>query len=194
MPKANLPESLLQQEYQYIAQTAFQSNEDRARVSSFYLIAVGSVVAALFSTQVSDAKFDPRVLSLAFSGLFLILTVLGTLTTLQLARLRAAWYESARAMNQLKKYWVQKTGDKSLEGAFRWSATSLPAKYKVDSISYLQVLEVALLTALTFGACAFFLQKGLAYECPACNWAYTAASGALAFVLQLFLYKRYLEK
>ena len=34
-----------------IADTANQANEDRARVASFYLIAVGSLLAALFSTQ-----------------------------------------------------------------------------------------------------------------------------------------------
>ena len=47
-------EELLQTEFDYIARTAFQANEDRARVSSFYLVAVGSMVAALFSTQFFD--------------------------------------------------------------------------------------------------------------------------------------------
>ena len=31
-------------EFDYIAQTAIQANEDRARVSSFYMVAVGSLV------------------------------------------------------------------------------------------------------------------------------------------------------
>ena len=39
---------LLAAEYNYIAQTALQANEDRARFSVFYLIAVGSLVAAIF--------------------------------------------------------------------------------------------------------------------------------------------------
>ena len=34
-------DELLAAEYSYIAQTANQANEDRARVSSFYLLAVG---------------------------------------------------------------------------------------------------------------------------------------------------------
>ena len=52
-PPTMLPvelDELLAAEYDYIAQTANQANEDRARVSSFYLIAVGSLVAALFGT------------------------------------------------------------------------------------------------------------------------------------------------
>ena len=38
-------DQFLTEEYEYIAQTAAQANEDRARVSSFYLIAVGSLIA-----------------------------------------------------------------------------------------------------------------------------------------------------
>ncbi len=42
-------DELLAAEFEYISQTAIQANEDRARVSSFYLVAVGSLVAAMFS-------------------------------------------------------------------------------------------------------------------------------------------------
>ena len=113
MPKEASPgwdfdeEALLKAELEYIIQTAFQANEDRARVSSFYLVAVGSLVAAVFSAQFVSQKFEPRLVAGAFSALFLVLTILGTLTTLQLARLRASWHESMMAMNQLKDYWLR---------------------------------------------------------------------------------------
>ena len=42
-PDAN---QILIAEYQYIAQTAFQVNEDRARVAVFYLSAVGGLAVA----------------------------------------------------------------------------------------------------------------------------------------------------
>ena len=51
------------------------------------------MVAALFSTQFFDKSLDPTFVAFAFSGLFFVLTILGTLTTLQLARLRAAWHD-----------------------------------------------------------------------------------------------------
>ena len=54
-------DELLAAEFDYIAQTAIQANEDRARVSSFYLIAVGSLVAALFGTQFFDPNFFAEV-------------------------------------------------------------------------------------------------------------------------------------
>lgn len=195
MPRAKLSsEELLLAELNYISQAAFQANEDRARVTSFYLVAVGSLVAALFSTQIFNEKFDPGFIAIAFSGLFLILTILGTLTTLQLARLRLAWYDSAMAMNQLKDYWLGLAEDKNLTQAFRWGTSTLPSKYKINSVSYYQTLEVALLSGMTFGAAVFFFQKGIGYEYPACNWAYSASSGALAFLGQLWIYKRSLEK
>src|SRR5512134_1857718 len=87
-------DDLLAAEYDYIAQTANQANEDRARVSSFYLIAVGSLLAALFGTQLITPDFFTRTVSLMFSGLFALLTMLGFSTIMQLARLRAAWHES----------------------------------------------------------------------------------------------------
>ena len=100
LPPTELDE-LLAAEFDYIAQTATQANEDRARVSSFYLIAVGSLVAALFGTQVFEPELFNSNVKIMFSGLFGLLTMLGISTIMQLARLRAAWHESMLAMNQL---------------------------------------------------------------------------------------------
>ncbi len=181
---------LLKAELEYITQTAFQANEDRARVSSFYLVAVGSLVAAVLSTRLVAQNTDPALIAWAFGILFLFLTILGTLTTLQLARLRSAWYDSMVAMNQLKDYWLRRSTDRQLSRAFRWDASTLPHRYKVNSISYYQALEVAVLSGFTFGASLYFVQQAIGYTCPPCNWAYAVASGVLACLLQLFLYKR----
>ncbi len=190
MPRSNrLSEDILFAEFEYIAQTATQANEDRARVASFFLIAVGSLVAALFSTQFFGPEFDAPRISLLFSGLFFMLTLLGTSTVLQLARLRIAWQESALAMNQIKEYVLKK--DRKLAEAFRWRASSLPPLYKPDSVSYLQTLEVAALSGMTFGAAAYFFQLGLGYT--RCIWAFTPALGLFALLGQLALYKRWLR-
>jgi hypothetical protein len=189
---SELSTEILAEEFEYIAGTANQTNEDRARVSSFYLVAVGSLVAALFSTQLLDKTTNNGTLYLLFSGLLFVLTLLGTLTVIQLARLRAAWYESMKAMNQIKEYAISR--DKDLAKAFRWRAESMPPLYKTNSISYQQTLEVALLSGLTFGAAVFFFQIGIRYDCPSCNWAYTIAGTAFAFIFQLFVYKRQLTR
>ena len=70
-PKLN-PDEILKAEYNYIASTVFQANEDRSRVASFYLVSVGSLVAAILSAIFSTN--DLKNVSLAFSGLFVVLT------------------------------------------------------------------------------------------------------------------------
>jgi len=89
MKEKNIPvelDELLAAEFDYIAQTAIQAHEDRSRVSSFYLIAVGSLIAALLGTQVFDPEKFTQAVKLAFSGAFALLTLLGISTVLQLAR------------------------------------------------------------------------------------------------------------
>ena len=185
-------DELLASEYDYIALTANQANEDRARVSSFYLIAVGSLLAALFGTQF----FDPNSLSrsqtvnLMFSGLFALLTLLGFSTVMQLARLRGAWHESMLAMNQLKDYMISQHPE--LDRAFRWKTITLPPKYKRNSVSYFQAMEVALIGGLMLGAGVLFLLQAF-YEINALHWTIAAIAGILTVLAQLQIYKRILN-
>jgi len=183
-------DELLAAEYDYIAQTANQANEDRARVSSFYLIAVGSLVAALFGTQFFDPNFFSKTVDFMFGGLFILLTLLGTSTIMQLARLRAAWYESMLAMNQLKDFMVSQ--NKDLVNAFRWKTSTLPSKYKTGSVSFYQAVEVALISGLMLGAAMFFLQQAF-FTISLINWIISAVSGMLTISIQLIIYKRALR-
>jgi predicted lipid-binding transport protein (Tim44 family) len=194
MPKQTAPlvelDELLAAEYDYIAQTATQANEDRARVSSFYLIAVGSLVAALFGTQLFDADKFTQIVKIMFSGLFVLLTLLGTSTIMQLARLRSAWYESMLAMNQIKAFAMSQNPE--LKNAFRWKTETLPAKYKTGSVSYYQAFEVALIGGLMFGAATFFLQEAF-FAISLISWVISGTAGIVTIYTQLTLYKRALQ-
>jgi hypothetical protein len=183
-------DELMAAEFDYIAQTAIQANEDRARVSSFYMVAVGSLVAALFGTQFFDPSSPSPTVYWMFSGLFVLLTLLGTSTVMQLARLRGAWFESALAMNQIKAYMIDE--NPRLADAFRWQASTLPSKHKTNSVSYYQATEVALISGLTFGAAVFFLQRAVA---PLNGWQWLLAivSGIAAILVQLRVYWRALN-
>jgi hypothetical protein len=149
-PDAN---EVLKAEYDYIANTVFQANEDRSRVASFYFVTVGSLVAAILGSIFSTN--DLESVALAFSGLFVVLTVLGALTLAQLARLRAAWHESAEAMNQIKDYYI--SHNKEIESAFKWRTRTLPPTDKPYSIANLMALEVVLLSSITCAAAVYFL-------------------------------------
>src|SRR5258706_10303631 len=109
------PGEILIAEYNYIAQAAFQANEDRSRVASFYMITFGSFIAALVTYHLNFAPDQQAWVDWGFSGLFLALGVMGLLTILQLARLRHAWFEGLDAMNRIKDYYI--AGNKGLEKA-----------------------------------------------------------------------------
>jgi len=188
-PPVELDE-LLAAEFDYIAQTANQANEDRARVSSFYLIAVGSLVAALFSTQLFDTDKFTETVKIMFGGLFVLLTLLGTSTIMQLARLRSAWYESMMAMNQIKDFAMSQNPE--LGQAFRWKTSTLPSKYKTGSVSYYQAIEVALIGGLMFAAATFFIQQAF-FTISLLNWIISTIFGMLTIYTQLTIYKRALK-
>jgi hypothetical protein len=187
-------DEVLAAEFSYIADTANQANEDRARVSSFYLIAVGSLVAALFGTQFFDPNSlsHSRTINFMFAGLFTLLTLLGGSTILQLARLRSAWHESMLAMNQIKDFMIAQHPE--LSPAFRWNTSTLPSKYKRNSVSYYQAVEVALIGGLMFGAAVFFLQQAfLAENITIVHWVISVIGGCLMILLDLQIYKRALK-
>lgn len=183
-------DDLLAAEYNYIAETATQANEDRARVSSFYLIAVGSLLAALFSTQLFEPERFTQSVKLLFSLLFALLTMLGASTVLQLARLRGSWYESMLAMNHMKDFAMAERPE--LAGAFRWKTTTLPQKYKTNSVSYYQAVEVALIGGLMFGAATFFVQQAF-FSITKVHWVLSILMGVAAILIQLRVYKTTLE-
>jgi len=194
MPENNKPtipaEEILTAEFEYIAHTASQANDDRSGVVSFFVIAVGSPLAAFLST--TQTGVSPEYSSLLYSGLFFILSVLGLTTTLQLARLRAAWYESMLAMNHMKEFLI-KNSDSDISGAFRWTFQSAPAKFKPNSVSFYQALEVAILSGMLFGAFLFFLLRSLNVPDGFLVWLASALLAVVFGASQVYLYRRLLE-
>ena len=186
-PELIIPDDILIAEYEYIADTAQQANEDRSRVASFYLVSVGSIVAAILGTQF--AKDNLKSVSVAFSILFFVLTLLGALTIAQLARLRAAWHESIQAMNQIKDFYIKKFPE--TEPAFKWRIRTIPPTDKPYSIANLIALEVALLGALTTAAAFYFILFALG-EVTLLSWMIIAISFAAGAGFQWWWYKHLL--
>lgn len=182
-PKPKLtPDEMLQQEFKYITQTAFQANEDRSRVTSYYLVTVGSFVAAILGTGFETAQ---TAVSIAFFILFAVLTFMGTLTIAQLARLRAAWHESAEAMNQVKEFYIKQHPE--IEPAFKWRTKIIPPTNKPYSIANLIAIEVAMLSALTTGAGVYFLLTFLG-SINWLTWIIVILSTGLGYAAQWFWY------
>ena len=182
------PNDLLQNEFNYIAQTAFQANEDRARVTTFYLVNLGGFAAALYSSQGANST-RPELYAL-FGGLFLILSLTGLLTLLQLIRLRQAWFESIAAMNQIKDYYRVRFPALMLEQALRWGQSNPPALHKPWSISYFLALQVAVMGGASLGACVYYFGLLAQYSL----WLGALLAGGAYVAGQMVLYWRLLRE
>jgi len=177
-------DEMLLAEFNYIANTAFQANEDRSRVTSFYFVSTGSLIAAILGAQFAETQV--RGVSFAFSILFLILTILGALTLAQLARLRAAWHESAEAMNAIKDFYIKENPE--IAKAFKWRIKSIPPTDKPYSIANLMAVEVTLLGALTTSAFIYFLLNFVG-DMNALGWLLVFASFFIGCIAQWKWYK-----
>lgn len=188
-PDAELSRSIIAAEFDYIAQAAFQANEDRARAWQYFFVTFATLIAALLSTQVETSA--QRQLYITFALIFILLSALGLITILQLVRLRQAWLESVRAMNQIKEQLI--AGDPSLAAYFRWRNATIPAAFKWHSFGFLQALSVALLSGLALGAAVAFGALAGGVVVVPWGWSLLAAVGASAIIL-LLGYIRPLEK
>jgi hypothetical protein len=152
-------DEILKAEFNYIANTAFQANEDRARVASFYVVTFGSFIAALVSGQFDVKSEQQNWVYWGFFGLFMALALMGLLTVIQLARLRLAWFDSVDAMNRIKEYYIAHSSD--LADAFKWRNAQKPQKLKLNSVGFLLVLQVAILGGAAFGTGVFFAFRAI---------------------------------
>lgn len=165
--------AILVADYAYIAQTAFQANEDRARATTYYLLSIGTVLAAVFASNTDS--IDPWRTAVAFAVLFGALGILGFATLLQLARLRAAWFNSVRAMNHIKRITLENQGSHIDENPFPWTDDTLPESFEPKSVAAFLALEVVVMATIMVGASVF--QIGLAVGATSPWLAQAVAAG-----------------
>jgi MFS family permease len=186
------PNEILVAEFNYIASTAFQANEDRARVSNYYLMTAGAAVAAILGAKIEGLM--PTAIHWGFAAVFGALAIIGLLTVLQLARLRSAWMASARAMNEIKGYYVERCPDAQLEQAFTWTNESLPSPSKRGSVAFLLALSVMLVDGGAVMASVAFLGLGVNQARPVL-WLLLGLLVSLVFIgIQLKLYLDWVSK
>jgi hypothetical protein len=181
-------QSFLTAEFEYIAQTAFQANEDRARVSEFFLISFGTFLAALLSSQLKE--IDQELIYTIFPILFGLVTFLGAVTVLELSRLRQAWMESVRAMNVMKEHLSDNTA--SLKKVFRWKTDKMPRPFKPWSVGFLKSLQVSVLSGISSGTAAIFISLTVCEN--RLNWWLGSIVAILVVPLIMLLYYLPLRK
>lgn len=138
-------DSILIAEFNYAASSASQANEDRIKVFNFFLANIGTIIAAFAIPNIANS-----VGYLFFSFLFFLLSIFGFISLLQLVKIRLSWVDSAKAMNQIKDYYVKVLKQEELIKAFRWHTNSVPKANKIWSVAFLIALTLMILNSLAF--------------------------------------------
>jgi len=146
------PSDILEHEFDYAQATAEQAQDDRTAILNLYLLLVGGVGSILLSLGQANAVSLPRD---AYALIFLLLGVIGFFILFKMIRLRQAWYDSVRAMNQIKDFYiVQFPG---LEKAFRWRTQTIPSPNKIWTITFGLSILVVIIDSVSVGVAAYFL-------------------------------------
>lgn len=193
-PGALKVEQVLDWEFEYARVTASEAMSDRHTMVNFYLIIVGITVSGVtgaIGTQFSIPPWLGAVLLWLLCGI-------GWLYFFKLIRLRQAWYDSARAMNQIKEFYIlhnQEFPEIELRSAFRWQASSLPAENKPWTLFFFEALLIGFLSASAYFVGGLLLELDLSQ--PEVSWAWLAIMGVMAtlyFVLHIYFYFAFLQQ
>lgn len=176
------PEEILELEFEYARETAAQSQNDRTTIVNLYLLLVGgtgSIALALPQFTQAPGFQLPRE---AYGIWFALLGMIGFFTLMKLIRLRQAWYDSAKAMSQIKDFYLDKFPD--LKPAFRWKTATIPAPGKPWTITFNLAVLVAVVDSVALAVAVHF--AGL--RIPIANYAVEVVAAVLYFLWQLWFY------
>jgi hypothetical protein len=182
-------EEILKAEWDYIKGTAAEAQEDRARVSTFFLGSAASLVAVILGSKSNELT---SAMYFGFGVLLIVMGFAGWLTLGHLIRLRAAWYESILSLNLIKEYYFITFKDTNLKAAFNWRVDRGLRLYKPLSVSFLFALQVALMTVILFSAAIYCFYQ--AKECLNTNYFIVVAAGVVMGILQMCVYRCMLKK
>ena len=181
------PSDILGWEFEYARSTASEAMQDRQSMINFYLLAVGFIASAAAAVIAGESDLPKAI------GTLLLWTLCGVgwLHFLKIIRLRQAWHDSARAMNQIKEFYVRHTKDltpDSLRSAFRWQTHTLPAPGKPWTVFFYSAMLVALLDSVAYVAGAALIDLDATLSLTPLIILPFAAFGLIFFVFHVYLY------
>jgi hypothetical protein len=186
------PSEILEWEFEYARTTASEAMEQRYTMVNFYLLVAGVAASGVIAV-LGESSNLPKA-----AGTFLLwlLCGIGWLYFLAIVRLRQAWHDSARAMNQIKEFYfqhAQDTGRDVLRRAFRWQAHTLPALGKPWTVFFYSAMLIAFLDSAAFVAGGLLLVRGSMGSPPVLVLSLLILFGLVFFAVHVWLYFAFLE-
>jgi membrane protein YdbS with pleckstrin-like domain len=173
------PGDILIHEFEYAQSTAEQAQDDRTAILNLYLLLVGGVGSIIVGLGQSGAASLPRGV---YVIVFALLGVIGFFILFKLVRLRQAWYDSVRAMNQIKDFYLDRFPD--LAKAFRWRTQSIPPRGKIWTITFGLSILVMIIDSVAAGVAAYFADVRLMNN----EYAVSSFAFLLFFLWQIWFY------
>ncbi len=184
---------ILKLEFEYARLTASEAMRDRHTMVNFYLLAFGVVATGVLGILSREANLPQSIGTL----LLWILCAVGWLYFLKIIRLRQAWHESARAMNQIKDFFIQHDQHfqpEELRPAFRWQAHTLPSPGKPWTVFFYSALLIALLDSMAYVLGAALLDLNLYLTIPMVDLGLYLIFGIGFFAFHIWLYFAFLKE
>ena len=179
-------------EFEYARTTASEAMQDRHTMINFYLLAVGVVGSGVIALLGQDA--DANLPKATGTLLLWLLCGVGWLYFLKLTRLRQAWHDSARAMNQIKDFYIQHVEDpERLRRAFRWKTETLPPPDKPWTAFFYSAMLIAFLDSVACVAGGVLLDLDATQSYPGSILGPLALFGLAFFAFHVWLYFAFLK-
>ena len=153
------PSDILDWEFEYARTTASEAMEQRHTMVNFYLLVAGVAASGVIAALGESSNLPKAVGTM----LLWLLCGIGWLYFLAIIRLRQAWHESARAMNQIKEFYFHHTREPErdkLRSAFRWQAHTLPAPGKPWTVFFYSAMLIGFLDSTAYVAGGLLLNGG----------------------------------
>jgi hypothetical protein len=166
--------------------------QDRHTMVNFYLLAFGVIATGVLAILSRETDLLQSIGTL----LLWILCAVGWLYFLKIIRLRQAWHESARAMNQIKEFFIQhdeRFEPEELRAAFRWQAHTLPSPDKPWTVFFYSALLIALLDSMAYVLGAALLDLNLSLIIPSVNLGLFLIFGIGFLAFHIWLYFAFLK-
>jgi len=186
------PSDILDWEFEYARTTASEAMEQRHTMVNFYLLVAGVAASGVIAALGESSNLPKAVGTL----LLWLLCGIGWLYFLAIIRLRQAWHDSARAMNQIKEFYFQHAKNLSrdvLRSAFRWQPHTLPAAGKPWTVFFYSAMLIGFLDSAAFVAGGLLLERGPAGSLTVPVLVPLVLFGLGFFAFHVWLYFAFLE-
>jgi hypothetical protein len=184
---------ILKLEFDYARITASEAMQDRHTMVNFYLLAFGVIATGVITILSREANLSQSIGTL----LLWILCAVGWLYFLKIIRLRQAWHDSARTMNQIKEFFIrhdQHFEPEELRPAFRWQAHSLPPTDKPWTVFFYSAVLIALLDSMAYVLGAALVDLNLSLIIPPLNLGLYLLFGIGFLAFHIWLYFAFLKE